>query len=129
MPGDAAVELQIRVGRIEVHGPHQPPAAQIEPAAHRLGAARNEAVVRDEPGPGVQEERIPGAEQDLVAGGGVVVDARHVVDFAAGHIPGSLSIELRPVFASWLGWLTDLEQPVAFVERLGADVVPALAGL
>lgn len=51
----------------------------------------------------------------LVAEGGVVVDARNVVDFAAGHIPGSLSIELRPVFASWLGWLTDLEQPVAFV--------------
>jgi len=38
-----------------------------------------------------------------------VVDARKVVDFAAGHIPGSLSIELRPVFASVLrggftGW-------------------------
>ena len=35
--------------------------------------------------------------------------------FAAGHIPGSVSIELRPVFASWLGWLTDLDQPVVFV--------------
>jgi len=45
----------------------------------------------------------------------VVVDARDVLHFAAGHVPGSLSIELRPVFASWLGWLTALDQPVVFV--------------
>jgi len=51
----------------------------------------------------------------IVAGGGVVVDARKVVDFAAGHIPGSLSIELRPVFASWLGWLIAPDQPVVVV--------------
>jgi hydroxyacylglutathione hydrolase len=51
----------------------------------------------------------------LVAAGGVVVDAREVTAFAAGHIPGSLSIQLRPVFATWLGWLTTLDQPVAFV--------------
>ena len=44
-----------------------------------------------------------------------IVDARKVIDFAAGHIPGSLSIELRPVFASWLGWLTEPDQPVVFV--------------
>jgi len=51
----------------------------------------------------------------LVADGGVVVDARTITAFAAGHIPGSVSIELRPVFASWLGWLTELDQPVVFV--------------
>jgi rhodanese-related sulfurtransferase len=55
----------------------------------------------------------------LVADGAVVVDARTVTDFATGHIPGSLSIELRPVFASWLGWLTEPDQPVVFV--LDAD--------
>jgi hydroxyacylglutathione hydrolase len=57
--------------------------------------------------------------QDLVVGGAVVVDARRVTDFAAEHVPGSLSIELRPVFASWLGWLTEPDQPVVFV--LGED--------
>jgi hydroxyacylglutathione hydrolase len=51
----------------------------------------------------------------LVTDGAAVVDARTITAFAAGHIPGSLSIELRPVFASWLGWLTDLDQPVVFV--------------
>ena len=44
-----------------------------------------------------------------------MIDARTVTDFAAGHLPGSLSIELRPVFASWLGWLTDLDQILEFV--------------
>jgi glyoxylase-like metal-dependent hydrolase (beta-lactamase superfamily II)/rhodanese-related sulfurtransferase len=51
----------------------------------------------------------------LLAEGAVLVDARTILDFAAGHIPGSLSIELRPVFASWLGWLTETDQPLVFV--------------
>jgi glyoxylase-like metal-dependent hydrolase (beta-lactamase superfamily II)/rhodanese-related sulfurtransferase len=62
----------------------------------------------------------------LVAGGAVVVDARKVVDFAAAHIPGSVSIELRPVFASWLGWLTEPDQPVVIVlddDQHEADLV------
>jgi len=57
----------------------------------------------------------PDEVEAVVASGGVVVDGRKVVDFAAGHLPGSLSIELRPVFASWLGWLTDPDRPIVFV--------------
>jgi rhodanese-related sulfurtransferase len=44
-----------------------------------------------------------------------VVDVRRIEDFATGHIPGALSIELRPVFASWLGWLVDPDRPLVFV--------------
>jgi rhodanese-related sulfurtransferase len=44
-----------------------------------------------------------------------LVDARPIGAFAAGHIPGALSIELRPQFASWLGWLLDDAQPLVFV--------------
>lgn len=51
----------------------------------------------------------------LVAEGAVVVDARPVTAFAVGHVPGSLSIELGPVLASWLGWLTEPGQPVVVV--------------
>jgi glyoxylase-like metal-dependent hydrolase (beta-lactamase superfamily II)/rhodanese-related sulfurtransferase len=50
-----------------------------------------------------------------LAGGGVLVDARPITAFAAGHIPGALSIALRPAFASWLGWLLDDTQPLVFV--------------
>ena len=53
--------------------------------------------------------------QQHLAGGGVLVDARPVGAFAAGHIPGALSIALRPAFASWLGWLLDDTQPLVFV--------------
>jgi hydroxyacylglutathione hydrolase len=50
-----------------------------------------------------------------VTGGGVLVDARPIGAFAAGHIPRAISIELRPQFASWLGWLVDDSQPLVVV--------------
>jgi hydroxyacylglutathione hydrolase len=53
--------------------------------------------------------------REHLADGGVLVDARPITAFAAGHIPGALSIALRPAFASWLGWLLDDTQPLAFV--------------
>ena len=53
--------------------------------------------------------------REHLAGGAVLVDARPIAAFAAGHIPGALSIALRPQFASWLGWLVDDTQPLIFV--------------
>jgi glyoxylase-like metal-dependent hydrolase (beta-lactamase superfamily II)/rhodanese-related sulfurtransferase len=47
--------------------------------------------------------------------GAQVVDARAIERYAAGHLPGSLSIALRSVFATWLGWLVDASRPVVFV--------------
>ena len=78
------------------------------PAVNQAGVPIHDTVPTLEP-------LAPDGVQDLVDGGAVVVDARKVVDFAAGHVRGSLSIELRPVFASWLGWLTEPDQPVVFV--------------
>jgi hydroxyacylglutathione hydrolase len=48
-----------------------------------------------------------GRARRVLADGALAVDVRPVSQFAAGHVPGSLSIALRPGFASWLGWLTD----------------------
>jgi len=53
--------------------------------------------------------------------GAVVVDVRGISDFAGGHIPGALSIALRPVFASWLGWLVEPDRPLLFVLDDGQD--------
>ena len=50
-----------------------------------------------------------------VDAGAVIVDARPIAEFAAGHVPGSVSNALRPVFASWLGWLVDLDRPIVIV--------------
>jgi glyoxylase-like metal-dependent hydrolase (beta-lactamase superfamily II) len=55
------------------------------------------------------------------AGGAEVVDVRPVRDFAAGHMPGSLSVPLRPAFATWLGWLVDLDRDVVIVRNADQD--------
>jgi glyoxylase-like metal-dependent hydrolase (beta-lactamase superfamily II)/rhodanese-related sulfurtransferase len=51
----------------------------------------------------------------MLEAGAQLVDVRPVDRFAAGHIPGAISIELRPQFASWLGWLVDPTRPLIFV--------------
>ena len=49
--------------------------------------------------------------------GAAVVDVRPIADFAASHMPGSVSIELRPVFATWLGWLVTADKPLVIVRN------------
>ena len=53
--------------------------------------------------------------QRLIGMGAEVIDVRPVPAFAAHHIPGSLSNALRPVFASWLGWLVTPDRQIIFV--------------
>jgi glyoxylase-like metal-dependent hydrolase (beta-lactamase superfamily II)/rhodanese-related sulfurtransferase len=50
-----------------------------------------------------------------IASGAVLVDARPMTAFAAGHARGALSIQHRPVFASWLGWLVPTDQAIVFI--------------
>jgi rhodanese-related sulfurtransferase len=59
-------------------------------------------------------------------GGDTLVDVRPVAGFAAGHIPGSLSIALRPQFATWLGWLTGPDTPWIIVRGPDQDIEDAL---
>jgi glyoxylase-like metal-dependent hydrolase (beta-lactamase superfamily II)/rhodanese-related sulfurtransferase len=47
--------------------------------------------------------------------GAALVDARSIVDYAKAHPAGALSIQHRPVFGTWLGWLLDLDRPVVFL--------------
>jgi glyoxylase-like metal-dependent hydrolase (beta-lactamase superfamily II)/rhodanese-related sulfurtransferase len=61
----------------------------------------------------------PDEVRRLLTDGAELVDARPVRDFAAGHVPGALSIELRPAFATWLGWLVPEDRPLVFM--LNAD--------
>jgi hydroxyacylglutathione hydrolase len=46
---------------------------------------------------------------------------RPLEDFAAAHVPGSVSIPLRPVFATWLGWLVPPDRPVVVVRNAEQD--------
>jgi hydroxyacylglutathione hydrolase len=57
----------------------------------------------------------------LLADGAVLVDVRPVTEFAGAHVPGSLSIPLRPAFASWLGWLAPADRPLVVLRGDGQD--------
>ena len=63
----------------------------------------------------------PAGLSSLMGGGGQVIDVRPVADFAAGHIPGAVSIPLRGQFATWLGWLVPGKVPLGFVLADGQD--------
>ncbi|MFI2431316.1 rhodanese-like domain-containing protein [Streptomyces sp. NPDC018693] len=58
----------------------------------------------------------------LLGEGAQPVDVRPVPDFAAGHIPGAVSVPLRDQFATWLGWLLPDDTPLVFVTAPGQDL-------
>ena len=72
---------------------------------------------------GLPQPALPGLDlaefRRHVAAGVQLVDTRPVEAWAAGHIEGALAIPLRDSFATWLGWLVERDQPLAFV--VGAD--------
>jgi hydroxyacylglutathione hydrolase len=53
------------------------------------------------------------------AAGALLLDTRPAAMFAAGHIPGAVSVELGPSFAIWAGWLTPYDRQVVLI--LGDD--------
>jgi rhodanese-related sulfurtransferase len=57
----------------------------------------------------------------LMNRGGWLIDVRPIAEFAAGHIPGAVSIPLRGQFATWLGWLVPDRTPLSFVLAVGQD--------
>lgn len=57
----------------------------------------------------------------LATEGAQLVDVRPVPDFAKAHVPGSVSIPLRPVFATWLGWLVEADRPIVIVRNTDQD--------
>ncbi len=59
--------------------------------------------------------------RNRMADGAVLVDARPVDRFSRAHIRGAVSIPLRPVFASWLGWLLPADRPVVIVRDRDQD--------
>ena len=56
-----------------------------------------------------------------LADGAVLIDTRPVSRFAQSHVRGAISIPLRPVFASWLGWLAPTDRPLIVVRDPDQD--------
>jgi rhodanese-related sulfurtransferase len=59
---------------------------------------------------------LPATSVDrLVADGAALVDIRDREAFAAGHLPGSLNVELGEAFGQYLGWLVPPGRPIVLV--------------
>ena len=73
----------------------------------------------------------PAGVRQAVAAGAVIVDARSREAFAAGHIDGSLGIELGDSFASYVGWLVPFGAPLVLIlpEPVAEARADAVAGL
>ena len=80
----------------------------------------------------IPERRVPElsvqdmADLDAVV---AVVDARPRSRAAAGHLPGSLTVELSDQFGVWVGWLVAFDRPLVLVVDDDTDVDEALVQL
>ena len=69
---------------------------------------------------------------DLVSslrGGGLVVDTRPASSFAAGHVPGTISIPLDDSFVTWAGWMIPYDRDFALVVSSEAELDDAIHAL
>jgi rhodanese-related sulfurtransferase len=66
-------------------------------------------------------ELDPAAVAAHIESGSSLLDGRGRDDFAAGHIPGSVGIEVGDSFAPWAGWLLDFEAPILLVLDANQD--------
>ncbi|NIN70363.1 MAG: MBL fold metallo-hydrolase [Gemmatimonadetes bacterium] len=69
-------------------------------------------------------ERLPESRlADLLSSGALVVDTRKTEDFAAGHLPGAISIPLDRSFTTWAGWLIPYDREFYLIveDEAGVD--------
>lgn len=57
----------------------------------------------------------PADAESAMAAGATLVDGRSRFEFARGHVPGSLNVELDEQFASYVGWLVPWDAPLVIV--------------
>ena len=64
---------------------------------------------------GPDAARLDAPEIETPPDGVTVIDARPATDFAAGHMEGSISVPLTDSFGTWVGWLTEHDEPLVLV--------------
>jgi rhodanese-related sulfurtransferase len=62
-------------------------------------------------------------------GSATTIDARPKREFAAGHIPGAIGVELRDDFGVWVGWVTEFGSSLILVMNLEQDISEAIRQL
>lgn len=81
------------------------------------------------PLPGLPPRELTVAEVRTLGPDASIVDARPRASFAAGHIPGSLGVELSDQFGVWVGWLLPFDAPIVLVLEPVQDVREAATQL
>ncbi len=71
-----------------------------------------------DPAPEIDGERLLGIRDSVT-----VVDTRDRAAFASGHIPGSLWVGKGDSFSAWVGWLTDIDDPLVLIVDEETDPV------
>lgn len=104
----AATDEETFLARLAAGLGSYPPYFNHLPEVNRAGAL----LLRE-----VDEVPMLGPEGflDAAGHGAWMIDLRPWQEWAARHIEGSISNELRPAFASWLGWVVPFGEPVVFV--------------
>jgi hydroxyacylglutathione hydrolase len=77
----------------------------------------------------VPPDLTPAQVASLRAAGVPVVDGRDRRAFAAGHIPGSLNIELDDSFSAYVGWILPFDSALVLVIDRDQDAVEAVRQL
>jgi len=80
------------------------------------------AAVGDTPAPAPSDLA---ALRAALAAGTPIVDTRPADAYAAGHIPGAISIPLGPAFLTWAGWLLPYDRPIALLGDAGQPAAAA----
>lgn len=52
----------------------------------------------------------------------IVLDARSILAFGGGHIPGAINIALEPAFPNWVGWTIDPSKTLLLVLESDRDL-------
>jgi len=91
-------------------------AGQPEPPAY---FARMKVVNRDDPPPAPERGELPRLDvtalERAFAEGAAVIDVRTAADYAAGHIPATLSIPMGTSFARWAGTLLSYDRDIVLL--------------
>ena len=88
-----------------------PPSPTYYPVLKRVNKAGAAPLADLPPGAAL----TPAEVADLLAAGGLVVDARTPEAFGAGHIPSAVFAGLGENFTTWMGWLAPYDRDVALV--------------
>jgi hydroxyacylglutathione hydrolase len=107
-------------------------AGQPEPPRY-FGAMKriNRTGPRILGGPPTAPLLAPERLHELVESGGFVVDARPAAEYAARHVPGTVSIPLNRSFTTWAGWLAPYDRDIYLIVRdaAGREVAEAVLDL